>query len=98
MRHFKLFGAVLIFFAGVASGAMAKTQVSKQDGGKLPNGGAVEIYTLKDEKIEVRVMTYGGEVLSVKVPDRTGKAEDVVLGFDDPGGYYENSNSKGAAF
>jgi aldose 1-epimerase len=98
MRHFRQFAAVLILFAGVASGAMAKTQVSKQSGGNLPDGAAVEIYTLKDEKIEVRIMTYGGEVLSVKVPDRTGKAEDVVLGFDDPTGYYENTHSKSASF
>jgi aldose 1-epimerase len=98
MRHFRQFAAVLILFAGVARGAMAKTQVSKQDGGKLPDGAAVEIYTLKDEKIEVRVMTYGGEVLSLRVPDRTGKMGDVVLGFDDPTGYYENTHSKRAFF
>lgn len=98
MRHFRQFAAVLILFAGAARGAMAKTQVSKQDGGKLPDGAAVEIYTLKDEKVEVRVMTYGGEVLSLRVPDRTGKMGDVVLGFDDPTGYYENTHSKRASF
>jgi aldose 1-epimerase len=98
MRHFKQFAALVILFAGVASGTMAKTEVSKQSGGKLPDGTAVEIYTLKDEKIEARIMTYGGDVISLKVPDRTGKVEDVVLGFDDPAGYYENIHSKSAAF
>jgi len=43
-------------------------------------------------------MTYGGVILSLKVPDRTGKMQDVVLGFDDPTGYSENFNSKSAAF
>jgi aldose 1-epimerase len=76
----------------------AKTQVTKASGGKLPNGADVEIYTLKDEKLEVQVMTYGGEVISLKVPDRDGKMADVVLGFDDPSGYYDNSNSKAASF
>ena len=76
----------------------AKTQVTKASGGKLLNGAEVEIYTLKDEKLEVQVMTYGGEVISLKVPDRDGKMADVVLGFDDPSGYYDNSNSKAASF
>ena len=88
----------LFLLGGIVSTVGAKTQVTKASGGKLPNGAAVEIYTLKDEKIEVQVATYGGEVISLKAPDRTGKMADVVLGFDDPSGYYENSNSKGAAF
>ena len=88
----------LALVAGVSGGLAAKTQVTKTSGGTLPNGAAVEVYTLKDEKLEVQIATYGGEVLSIKVPDREGKVADVVLGFDTPGGYYENSNSKGAAF
>jgi len=98
MRHFKEFMVALFFIVGIASGAVAKTQVSKQSGGKLPDGAGVEIYTLKDEKIEARIMNYGGEILSIEVPDRAGKVEDVVLGFDDPTGYYENNHSKSASF
>jgi aldose 1-epimerase len=98
MRHFEKVLVALILLAGIASTGMGKTTVTKRDGGKLPNGASVEIYTLKDEKIEVQITTYGGEVMSVKVPDKQGKVEDVVLGFDTPSGYYENSNSKGAAF
>jgi aldose 1-epimerase len=90
--------AALIVVLGFASSLAAKTAVTKASGGKLPNGAAVEIYTLKDEKLEVQVMTYGGELISLKAPDRNGKMADVVLGFDDPTGYYENSNSKAAAF
>jgi aldose 1-epimerase len=98
MRHLKKFMILLVLFGGMMSVVMGKTQVSKRNGGKLPDGASVEIYTLKDENLEVQVMTYGGEVLSVKVPDKQGKVDDVVLGFDTPSGYYENSNSKGAAF
>jgi aldose 1-epimerase len=82
----------------MASAEMEKTRVSTRSGGKLPDGMSVEIYTLKNDKIEVQVMTYGADVISLKVPDRTGKVQDVVLGFDDPAGYYENAHSKGAAF
>jgi aldose 1-epimerase len=97
----KLMNKILIalgLFAGIASTMNAKTEVTKRSGGQLPNGGAVEIYTLKSEKIEVQVMTYGGVLMSLKVPDRNGKLADVVLGFDDPSGYYNNFNSKSAAF
>lgn len=98
MKLAKKIITTLALVAGIASTIAAKTQVNQASGGKLPNGAAVEIYTLKDEKLEVQVMTYGGEVISLKAPDRNGKMADVVLGFDDPSGYYENSNSKAAAF
>jgi aldose 1-epimerase len=98
MRHFTQVVAVLISFAGITGAVMAKTEVSKRSGGPLPDGAAVEIYTLKNQKFEVQIMNYGGEVLSIKVPDRSGKIADVVLGFDAPAGYYENNHSKSASF
>lgn len=98
MRHIKAVVAVVALLAGLATGLAAKTQVGKRSGGKLPDGAAVEIFTLRDEKLEVQVMTYGGDVISLKAPDRNGKIEDVVLGFDDPSGYYENNHSKSASF
>ena len=98
MTHYKNVVAMLILLAGTAGAVVAKTEVSQRSGGKLPDGSAVEIYTLKSEKIEVQVMNYGGYVLSIKVPDRTGKAADVVLGFDDPVGYYGANHAKGNPF
>jgi aldose 1-epimerase len=73
--------------------ALAKTTVTKKSEGTLPNGAAVDRYTLKDEKLEVQIITYGGFVAMLRTPDRTGKMEDVVLGFDDAAGYYENNHS-----
>jgi len=98
MRTVKLVLAVLIVFAATSGVTAAKTQVTKRSGGKLPDGSAVDIYTLKDGKIELEVMNYGGFMLSLKVPDKNGKAEDVLLGFDDPSGYYDNNHSKSASF
>ncbi len=98
MRNFRQAVAVLIFCAGMAGALMAKTEVSQRSGGKLPDGSPVEIYTLKDGKVEVQVMNYGGYVLSIRVPDRTGKVADVVLGFDDPVQYYEANHGKGNPF
>jgi aldose 1-epimerase len=75
----------------------AKTAVTKKSGGKLPNGASVDLYTLKDDKLEVQVITYGGFVAAIKVPDRAGKVDDIVLGFDDAAGYYENNHSTKAS-
>jgi len=77
----------------------AKTNVTSQPFGKMADGTAVEIYTLSNGPYEARIATYGGIVVSLKVPDRHGKPADVVLGFDDLDGYTKNSNSpKGGAF
>jgi aldose 1-epimerase len=98
MRHWRLVVAAVVLCAGAASTIMAKTQVTKRSGGKLPDGTEVEIYTIRNEKIEAEIMTYGGNVIALRVPDRSGKVEDVVLGFDTPAGYYENNHSKSTAF
>src|SRR5512136_213734 len=51
-------------------------------------GTPVELYTLRNAKgMEARITNYGGIVVSLKVPDRSGQMGDVVLGFDDLEGY-----------
>ena len=51
--------------------------------GNTPEGQPVELYTLTNAKgSEARIMTYGGVVVSLKVPDRSGALGDVVAGFD----------------
>ena len=56
----------------------------KQEGfGTTPDGKSVELYTLSNPHgIEVRIMTYGGIIVSVKTPDRKGQFADITLGFD----------------
>jgi aldose 1-epimerase len=98
MTNHKQVVVALLLCCWIASSACAKTEVTKRSGGKLPDGASVDLYTLKDEKVEVQVITYGGDLVAIKVPDRTGKVEDVVLGFDDASGYYENNHSKSASF
>jgi aldose 1-epimerase len=62
-------------------------QVTKQPFGKAPDGAPVDVYTLKDGALEARIITYGGIVISLKVPDKSGKSADVVLGYDSLDGY-----------
>lgn len=61
--------------------------------GKTPDGQAVEKFTLKNSHgIEAVVITYGGILQSLMVPDKDGKLDDIVLGFDDVDGYIKNGN------
>jgi len=79
---------LLALVLALMTGAVDVTaQVSKQPFGKTPDGTAVDVYTLKDNAIEARIITYGGIVQSLKVPDKTGRVADVVLGFDSIDGY-----------
>ena len=75
----------------------SKTTVTAQPFGKMPDGTAVEIYTLTDAPYEARIMTYGGIVVSLKASDKGGKSADVVLGFDHLEGYVANNNDPKAS-
>ena len=75
---FAVFAALILLTAT----ALAKTQVAKQAFGHTPEGTLVDLYSLKDGKIEVGIITYGGIVVSIRVPDRNGKLDDIVLGCD----------------
>ncbi|WP_416984529.1 aldose epimerase family protein [Streptomyces sp. T028] len=55
--------------------------------GTLSDGTPVHRWTLERAGIRVRVLSYGGIVQSVEVPDRDGRTADVVLGFADLDGY-----------
>ena len=71
----------------------AKTDVTKQPFGKMPDGTPIEIFTLSDGKVEARIMNFGGIIVSLKTPDRNGKMEDIVLGFDTAEEYVANSHN-----
>jgi len=62
--------------------------VNKKVFGTTADGKAVDIYTLTNAPgVEARVMTYGGILVSLRVPDNNGHFDDVVLGFDTFEGY-----------
>src|ERR1035438_4568593 len=95
LRTIALSGFWLALFS---MNAEAKTKVTSEPFGKTPDGTPVEIFTLNDGAYEARIGTYGGIVVSLKVPDRDGKAADVVLGFDNLDGYVSNFNGPSDAF
>jgi len=63
----------------------------------MPDGSVVDVFTLTNARgMEVRAITYGGIITSLRVPDRTGRFDDVVLGHDNLDGYLNNSGYFGA--
>src|ERR1700722_16362000 len=79
---------VLLFALFMASCTQQNTQLKNQAFGKARAGEPVELYTLSNSKgMQADIMTYGGVLVSLKVPDRSGKLADVVLGFDTLDGY-----------
>lgn len=69
----------------------AEPRVRKSPFGVAPGGTPVDLYTLASAGGAVaRIATYGGIVVSLEVPDREGRAGDVVLGFDSLDGYLAN--------
>ena len=61
------------------------------------DGQPVEKYTLTGSTgMSVSILTYGGIIQSLTVPDRNGKFDNVVLGFDNIDDYVEKSPYFGA--
>src|ERR1044072_6393018 len=74
--------ALLLLMSCVAFAA-AQT-VTKQSYGKTAAGENVYLYTLQNSHgVEAKITNYGGILVSLKVPDRNRKFDDVVLGFND---------------
>jgi aldose 1-epimerase len=57
--------------------------IKKEPFGKMADGTPIDLYTLTNAHgLQVKITTYGGAVVSLLVPDRDGKLDDVVLGFE----------------
>jgi aldose 1-epimerase len=77
--------------------AQQEASVTREPFGVTPDGDSVELFTLTNAHgVELRAMTYGGIIVSLKIPDRDGKLDDVVLGYDSLQGYLESSPYFGA--
>jgi len=84
-RLFQLF--ILLIMFSCASKEVPPT-INPQAYNKMFDGKQVKIFTIKNQKgMEVTVTNYGARIISWLVPDRKGKFEDVVFGFDSIDGY-----------
>ena len=87
---------ILALCACAAVPALAQAaEPSRAVFGTLPDGRPVEEVTLTNGRgITARILSWGALLRTLEVPDRTGKAADVVLGYSDLASYL----SKGSYF
>jgi aldose 1-epimerase len=85
-----LAAALLAPTAGLAKPKQGRPSltVAKSSFGTLADGTAVDRYTLTNAKrMSVSILTYGGILQAVRVPDRHGHLRNVTLGFSSLAGY-----------
>jgi aldose 1-epimerase len=64
------------------------SEISSRPWGSLPSGEPIDLFTLRNSHgMEASITNYGGRVVTLKVPDRAGRVDDIVLGFDSLEGY-----------
>ena len=64
--------------------------------GKTPGGKEIILYTLKNSSgAYVQLCSVGAAIVSIVVPDKDGKLEDVVLGYDNPLSYFADGPCSG---
>ena len=101
-RRFAVLALSLMWFlswpaAGLQSSKKGTQMIKKEAFGKTGDGTPVELYTLTNQNgIEVHAITYGGIIVSLRVPDKHGKLDDVVLGYDSLDGYLAKTPYFGA--
>ena len=61
------------------------------------DGRDVDVYTLtNDNGMSVSIITFGGAIQKLMVPDRLGNLADVVCGYDDLDSYVNGDGYQGA--
>jgi len=85
----KITFALLVVFALVSCNLKSsKPTIQPEAFNKMVGGKQVELVTLKNKSgLEMTVTNFGGRIVSLMVPDKTGKKEDIVLGFENIDGY-----------
>ena len=74
-----------------------KATIQTSSFGQLPEGTAVDLYTLTNvHGLVAKVSTYGTIITELHVPDRQGRLGDVVLGFDNLAQYLKGHPYFGA--
>ena len=99
MKPYRLLNLFLasLLFVSCALLVHAQAGVTKESFGKTAEGENVDLYTLRNvHGVETKITNYGGIVTSLKVPDRRGKFDDIVLGFNDLDSYLKGHPYFGA--
>jgi aldose 1-epimerase len=75
----------------------SKPKITTRSFGTMPDGAEVKMFTLNNSQgMTMNVINYGGIIVSMSVPDKNGKLEDIVLGYDSLSHYIKNNPYFGA--
>src|SRR5437867_8514094 len=95
MRHTTI--AALVLGAAACHRPSMRAHITRTPFGTTADGKAVELFTLTNAHgVEVRAMTYGATIVSLRTPDRGGHLGDIVLGYPTLAGYLAQSPYFGA--
>jgi aldose 1-epimerase len=87
-----LLTVVAVGLVGASSSeAKGKPSISREVFGSV-NGHTVYRYTLTNGRFRVRILTYGGILQTIEVPDRHGRLVNVTLGFATLNEYVKTGN------
>ena len=71
--------------------------VTTSNFGTTKDGKEATLYSIENKNgMKAEVIDYGANIVRLFVPDKEGKLDDVVLGFDDVAGYEVNGCFFGA--
>ena len=65
-------------------------KIEKQPFGVLPDGTEVQIFTLSNNNISVKITNYGAIITEIEMPGKSGKIENIVCGFKKLDTYLSN--------
>ncbi|MGW0081459.1 aldose epimerase family protein [Streptomyces sp. NPDC003393] len=82
--------------AGTASAHGHRAAPSKELFGRLADGTKVHRWSLANGGTRLKVLSYGGIVQSLEIPDRHGRYANVSLGYDNLEAYVEGTTFFGA--
>ena len=86
--------ALCLAFASCSSPKDEIVLFPESDFNTSVDGKNVSIYTLSEGDLVMQVTNFGARVVSLWVPDRNGKYEDVVLGYNNIDSYVNNKGER----
>lgn len=96
-RSLLLILPLAILCHAVTLGQASRKEIKREPFGKMPDGQAVERFALTNARgVVLQAISYGGIITSLRVPDRNGRFDDIVLGFDSLDGYLKDHPFFGA--
>ena len=92
----KFYFALLAVFAFLTScaGDQGVQLLPEENFATEVDGKPVGLYTLSNGDLTMQVTNYGARVVSLWTPDRKGRMEDVVLGYDNIDRYVNNTGER----